>query len=58
MGVRGGLEVDAGPLMTLIRGGIQMATPDPAEGYAESGSRFELRAAPDAEWQAWSPALD
>jgi len=44
--------------MTLIRGGIQMATPDPAEGYAESGSRFELRAAPDAEWQAWSPALD
>jgi paraquat-inducible protein B len=54
----GGLEFDAGPLTTLIRGGIQMATPDPAEGYAESGSRFELRATPDAEWQAWSPALD
>jgi paraquat-inducible protein B len=53
-----GLEVDTGPLTTLIRGGVQMATPDPPEGYAEPGSRFDLRAAPDAEWQAWAPALD
>jgi paraquat-inducible protein B len=54
----GGLDVDTGPLTTLIRGGVQIATPEPPEGYAEPGSRFDLRAAPDLEWQAWSPALD
>ncbi len=53
-----GLDVETGPLTTLIGGGVQLATPDPAEGYAESGRQFELQVVPDPEWKAWSPALE
>ena len=53
----GGLDVETGPLDTLLRGGVQMATPDPPAARAVAGSRFTLREAPDAEWKTWSPAL-
>jgi len=53
----GGVDADAGPLETLIRGGIQVATPEPAGERARSDDRFELRADPEEGWRDWAPVL-
>jgi paraquat-inducible protein B len=53
----GGVEVDTGSLETLVRGGVQVATPDPAGERARSGDRFDLHAEPQEGWQDWSPVL-
>jgi paraquat-inducible protein B len=52
-----GVEARTGPLDTIVRGGIQVATPEPAGARASAGDRFELRAEPDEGWQSWSPVL-
>ena len=53
----GGVHVETGPLETLIRGGIQVATPEPAGEPARSGARFVLRAEPEQGWKDWAPVL-
>jgi len=53
----GGVEAQTGPLETLIRGGIQLATPDPAGARAASGDRFILRSEPEEGWESWAPVL-
>jgi paraquat-inducible protein B len=53
----GGLETQTGPLETLLRGGIQVATPDPPGPRAEPADRFVLREQPDEGWQSWEPVL-
>ena len=53
----GGVEARTGPLETVIRGGIQVATPEPAGAPAQSGDRFPLAAEPEEGWQEWSPVL-
>lgn len=53
----GGVEAETGPLETLIRGGVQVATPEPAGPRARSGHRFALRDEPEEGWQEWAPVL-
>lgn len=52
-----GLKLETGPLETFLQGGIQIATPEPAEASASDGDRFVLMQKPDDDWQEWSPKL-
>jgi paraquat-inducible protein B len=53
----GGIEIETGAFDTVLRGGVQMATPDPPAARAVPGRRFTLLDAPEGKWQEWAPAL-
>jgi len=53
-----GISLHAGPLTSLIRGGINMATPTMLGDVAPSGNRFTLLEKYEDEWLEWTPVID
>jgi paraquat-inducible protein B len=53
-----GITLHAGPLPSLIRGGITMATPTAFGDRAPDGYAFTLLDDFEEEWLAWTPEID
>ena len=53
----GGIELETAAFDTVLRGGVQMATPDPPAARAAPGRHFTLLDAPKDKWQQWAPVL-
>lgn len=51
-------EVKINSLESLLRGGIEVFTPDPPGPLAKAGSHFTLNPAPPKGWEKWNPALE
>jgi paraquat-inducible protein B len=52
-----GVSMNIGPVASLLKGGIQLATPDPPEKNAPAGYGFRLEEEMDEDWLDWSPSL-
>lgn len=52
-----GSKVEIGSLDTLMRGGVELATPAPAAKIANAQETFELREEAPKEFEKWSPDL-
>ena len=52
-----GLSVAAGPLDSVLRGAVGMATPTKAGERAQAGAEFELAPAVDNDWLDWKPEI-
>lgn len=50
-------EVKINSLESLLRGGIDFFTPDPAGSIAKAQSKFPLNLAPPKDWDKWNPKL-
>lgn len=50
-------EIKINSLESLIRGGIDVFTPDPPGPIAKVRARFTLNASPPKDWQKWNPSL-
>ncbi len=53
-----GISLHAGPLTSLIRGGVTMATPNTLGEIAPEGYGFELLDTYEDEWLEWSPEIN
>ena len=53
----GGIELETGAFDTVLRGGVQMATPDPPAARAVPGRHFTLLDGPNEKWRKWAPVL-
>lgn len=53
-----GLSVAAGPLDSVLRGAVGMATPTKAGDKALAGAEFELAASVDDGWLDWKPEIE
>ncbi len=53
-----GIQVAIDSLSAWIRGGIELATPDPPGSRVFSGHRFVLEPEPLPEWLEWQPRID
>ncbi|WP_413289197.1 MlaD family protein [Bdellovibrio sp. HCB337] len=51
-------DVKIESLESLLRGGIDLFTPEPAGPMAKARSRFALSASPPKGWETWNPALE
>ena len=51
-------EVKISSLDTLLRGGIDLFTPDAAGEMAKAGTRFALSEGPPKGWEKWNPKLE
>lgn len=56
MGLLGG-EVKVNSFETLLKGGIDMATPNNPTGVAEAKTKFVLQENPPKDWISWNPSL-
>lgn len=52
-----GSKIEIGSLETMMRGGVNVATPGPAAKVADPGEAFALRDAEPEDWRQWAPAL-
>lgn len=52
-----GASVQISSMESLMKGGVQMATPDPAGKIASPGSKFNLADVEPKGWREWSPNL-
>ena len=52
-----GISMNIGPVTSLLKGGIQLATPEPAGEFAPAGFGFELETEMDEDWLEWAPKL-
>ncbi len=52
-----GVSMNIGPVTSLLKGGIQLATPDRAGEVAPAGYGFTLEQEMDEEWLEWTPEL-
>jgi len=51
-------EVKINSLEALMKGGIDLFTPDPAGPMAKGRSRFALAPEPPKDWEKWNPKLE
>lgn len=51
-------ELKINSLESVLHGGIEFFTPDPAGDIAKYNARFELLASPPKDWQKWNPSLE
>ncbi len=56
-GIFRGLSVAAGPLDSVLRGAVGMATPTKAGELAKAGSVFDLAPTLDNDWLDWKPEI-
>lgn len=52
-----GVSMNIGPVTSLLKGGIQFATPDQAGEIAPAGYGFTLEKEMDEDWLEWAPEL-
>ncbi|MDP7009166.1 MAG: MlaD family protein [Phycisphaerales bacterium] len=52
-----GASLDIGPVSSLLKGGIQLATPDTPEDKAPAGFGFPLEIESEEDWLEWEPQL-
>ena len=52
-----GLSVAAGPLDSVLRGAVGMATPTKAGEQANAGAEFDLASSLDNDWLDWKPEI-
>ena len=52
-----GISLNVGPFTSLLKGGIQLATPNQLEDVAPAGYGFELEKEMDEDWLEWTPNL-
>jgi len=53
-----GLSVAAGPLDSVLRGAVGMATPTKAGDLVQAGAEFELAPSLDNDWLDWKPEIE
>jgi len=53
-----GSEVKVNSLDSIMRGGIELFTPDPPAPVAKANHKFTLLAAPPKDYEKWNPVLD
>ncbi len=53
-----GLSVAAGPLDSVLRGAVGMATPTKAGELVQAGAEFELAPSLDNDWLDWKPEIE
>jgi paraquat-inducible protein B len=51
-------EVKINSLESLLRGGVDFFTPDPAGPMAKSRTHFALNPTPPKDWEKWNPKLE
>lgn len=51
-----GIELDVGPMSSLMLGGVSLATPPDGGGPVSNGHLFPLHDQPEKAWLEWSPA--
>ena len=52
-----GISLNIGPFTSLLKGGIQLATPNQLEEVAPAGYGFTLEKEMDEDWLEWTPNL-
>jgi len=52
-----GVSMNIGPVTSLLKGGIQLATPNRAQEIAPAGYGFTLEKKVDEDWLEWTPDL-
>ena len=52
-----GISLNVGPFTSLLKGGIQLATPNQLEEVAPAGHGFTLEKEMDKDWLEWTPNL-
>jgi hypothetical protein len=52
-----GINLNMDNLITIAKGGVALATPDPPGERIHTGHRYELLAEPPSGWQDWSPRI-
>ena len=52
-----GVSMNIGPVTSLLKGGIQLATPEQPETIAPAGYGFTLEKELDEDWLDWTPKL-
>jgi len=52
-----GISLNIGPFTSLLKGGIQLATPNQLEEVAPAGHGFTLEKEMDKDWLEWTPIL-
>lgn len=51
-------EIKMNSLDTVLHGGVELFTPDPANEIAKASSHFALNTAPPKDYQKWNPKLE
>nr|BFD68971.1 hypothetical protein HAGR004_39930 [Bdellovibrio sp. HAGR004] len=50
-------EIKVNSFDSILRGGVELATPDAAGEKAKAGTHFQLLEDAPKDWKKWSPAL-
>ena len=57
IGVFDGVEIEANSLKSIIKGGINVATPTEYKSKVKNGHNFNLFLKADEDWLEWSPTI-